>query len=320
MISRSPAPRSARRLHASLVSASFALAVPFAASSALAQSSSNCPPGSWFCADTQEKPAAPAGQPVAPQSAPAPTRLEPLPSDAPPPPPPTIIYQQAPPPVVYRPAPPVVVYQPPPPAYPPPGYRSPGYREPPPPYYYRPRPPTPLARKNEWGLNLRVEGGILGHGSAANSGMGGLGFGLRYKPVPAFGIEADVDFWGGRDYYGDRRNETALALNAMVFVNPKSKVQVYFLAGFGWSNADVTNDASPYYAQANYSYFGGQAGGGLEFRLGTHFALNGDVRGFIRGRTDDGAQAAPEFVDPTTGRTTNTSGGGIVTGGMTFYF
>ena len=26
----------------------------------------NCPPGSWFCADTQEKPAAPAGQPVQP--------------------------------------------------------------------------------------------------------------------------------------------------------------------------------------------------------------------------------------------------------------
>jgi len=322
MTSRSSAPRSARRLHASLVSASFALAVPFAASSALAQASqANCPPGSWFCADTQEKPAAPAGQPV--QSAPAPARLDPLPSDAPPAPPPTIIYQQAPPPVVYRPAPPVVVYQPPPPAYPPPGYRTPTYRgEPPlpPPYYYRPRPPKPLARYREWGLNLRVEGGILGHGAAPNSGMGGLGFGLRYKPVPAFGIEADVDFWGGRDYNGYQRTETSFALNALVFVNPKSKVQVYFLAGFGWSTADVTNDASPYASQANYAYFGGQAGGGLEFRLATHFALNADVRGFIRGRTDDGAQTQPEFTNPQTGQTTNTSGGGIVTGGMTFYF
>ena len=95
-------------------------------------------------------------------------------------------------------------------------------------------------------------------------------------------------------------------------------MQLYFLAGFGWSGATVTDNATG--DQANYSYFGGQAGGGLEFRLGRHFALNADVRGFIRGRTDAGAQMAPEYVDPQTGRTTNTSGGGIITGGMTFYF
>jgi hypothetical protein len=324
MISHIPSPRNVRRLRVSFASAPLAVAVALAVSPASAQQQpSNCPPGSWFCADTQEKPAAPAGQPV-------PSKLEPLPAEgtaqpapAPTPAPgPTIIYQTAPPQIIYQQAPPPVVYQPPPPAYrPPPPPAPPAYRQPPPPpYYYHPRPAESAPQRREWGLNFRVEGAMLGHAAASDAGMGGLGFGLRYKPVPAFGIEADVDFWGGRDYYGDRRNETAFALNALVFLNPRSKVQVYLLAGVGWSSADVWNDSSPAATQATYSYFGGQAGGGLEFRLGTHFALNADVRGFIRGRTDDGAQTAPEFVNPQTGQTTNTSGGGIVTGGMTFYF
>jgi len=44
------------------------------------------------------------------------------------------------------------------------------------------------------------------------------------------------------------------------------------------------------------------------------------VVGFIRGRTDDAARYDPEFVDPDTGRTTNTSGGGLFRGGITFYW
>src|SRR4051794_19753549 len=59
----------------------------------------NCPPGSWFCADTQEKPAAPAGQPVAPAEAPKSGELAPLPGPQPGP-------QKAPPQVTYAPAPP----------------------------------------------------------------------------------------------------------------------------------------------------------------------------------------------------------------------
>jgi hypothetical protein len=312
------------RFFAAVSSASCAFALVLASPAARAQqapSSANCPPGSWFCADTQEKPAAPPGQPVAPQ------RLEPLPGSEPPapapaPPPPQVIYQQSPP-VVYQMPPPVVLYQPQPqpaPAPPPPVYRPAPTYEAPPPYYYRPRPADSVSRPREWGLNLRIEGAAMGHDAAKDSGMGGLGFGLRYKPVPVFGLEADVDFWGGRDYYGYQRQETAFALNALFFVNPKSHVQVYFLAGMGWSSATVNNDSSPYYTQSNYDYFGGQAGGGLEFRLGRHFALNADVRGFIRGRTDAGAQTSPEYVDPSTRRVTNTSAGAIVTGGMTFYF
>jgi hypothetical protein len=284
-----------------VLSQGIALALPSAAHAQPAQANPNCPPGSWFCENTQAQPAAPPGQPVQP--------LQPLPGTAQQQAP-VVVQQGAPPPVViYQPPPPVVVYQ--------------GPREAPPPmppaYYYHPRPAWP--RRNEWGLNLHLEGAMMGSGVNHDAGMGGVGFGLRYKPIPAFGIEADLDFAGGRDYNGYRRNETAFTINGLVFLNPRSHVQVYLLAGFGWSGARAINDTQGFDGTTyNYGYFGGQAGGGLEFRVAQHFALNIDLRGFIRGRVDDNANAQPEFRDPATGRTTNTSGGGLITGGMTFYF
>jgi hypothetical protein len=182
---------------------------------------------------------------------------------------------------------------------------------PPPMYVYHPREQWP--RNNEWGLNLRLEGAAIPHGG----GMGGAGFGLRYKPVPAFGIETNVDFLGGTDYNGFHRDETAFTVNGLFFLNPRSRTQVYLLAGFGWSSASVDDGQGDHFS---YSYFGGQAGLGLEFRLSKHFALNTDVRGFIRSRTDSGASSAPEFTNPATGATTNTSDGVLFTGGMTLYF
>ena len=192
----------------------------------------------------------------------------------------------------------------------------------PPPYYYQPRPRRQLAQPNEWGLNLHFEGAIQGSGSASTQPMSGAGFALRYKPVPVFGLEAGFDFLGGHDYNDFRRNETEFQVNALVFVNPRSRAQVYFLAGLGGSWAHVVDDSGMSGGMdTHYTYFGGQAGVGVEFRLATHFALNADLRGFVRGRTDDAAQyGPPEYTDPATGRTTNTSGGALVTGGMTFYF
>jgi hypothetical protein len=147
--------------------------------------------------------------------------------------------------------------------------------------------------------------------------MGGAGLGLRYKPVRTFGIESDIDFVGGHDYQGDSRSETAFSFNGLIFLNPRSRAQFYLLAGFGWSSAHVQNDAQG--TSASYSYFGGQGGIGLEVRLSRSLAFNVDVRGFIRSRTDGLAQTQPEFTDQY-GRTTNTSGGGLFTGGMTLYF
>jgi hypothetical protein len=266
-----------------------------------------CPPGSWFCASAPDEQVAPAGQ-AGP--------LEPLPDpDAPPPPPPQRMHRP-PPGVTYAPAPPVVVYQPPPPVM----VMRP---EMPPPYEYGRRPPRPLSRGREWALNLHLEGASIGGGTEHNAGMAGAGGGLRYKPNPYFGLETDLDFVGGHGYVGDLRHEEALTFNALMFLNPKSRAQFYLLAGFGWSWANSQNDPTDPTASQfnnNYTYFGGQAGVGLELRLTRVLAFNLDVRGFVRSRTDQLASSKPEFTNAQDQQSTNTSGGGLFTGGMSLYF
>ncbi|MCL2449876.1 MAG: porin family protein [Polyangiaceae bacterium] len=273
-------------------------AIPSEAGAQSAPDGASCPPGSWFCSQ--------------PPQAEGPVQgLQPLPDPNAPdvaPPPPPRRHRRPPPP----PPPPIVVYQAPPPPFeiPPP---------PPPHYEYTPR-REPVTRPREWGLNLHVEGAAVGHG-AGNAGLGGGGLGLRYKPNPHFGIETDLDLIGGTDYQNDSRTETAFSVNGLLFLNPRSRAQIYLLAGFGWSDAHVNCDSSACSGplERHYTYFGGQLGAGLELRLARAFALNGDVRGFIRTRVDGEAESEPEFIDQY-GRTSNTSGGALFTGGMTIYF
>jgi opacity protein-like surface antigen len=287
-------------------SASLALGIAISATAAAqgGAGAGSCPPGSWFCAQDSQQQPAPAGRPLQPLPDPEDTTAPPPP---PPGPPPRVVYQAgadgAPPVVVYQPPPPVVVVRP--------------EAEPPPPDD-APPPPPPVERhrRSEWGMNFHAEVASIGHGSG-DASMGGIGLGLRFKPTRRFGIESDVDYVTGQDYQGNNRNETALTFNGLFFLNPQSRAQFYLLAGFGWSAAHVTSDFSS--LDAHYGYFGGQAGAGLELRLSHAIALNIDLRGFIRGRTDQQAQSQPEFTS-SDGRTTNTSGGGLVTGGLTIYF
>ena len=210
---------------------------------------------------------------------------------------------------------------------------EPGVRRSPPMMVYEPapyQPPPPPKKKRrwtrKWGLNLHLQGALMGGSENRHddSGMAGLGFGFRYRPIPHFAFEAGLDFLGGVDWQGNDRRETALLLNAMVFVNPRDAVQFYMLGGFGFSGATVTprdqyGEPIDQY-QDHYSYFGGQLGAGLEFRVTRRISLNVDLIGFVRGRTDDDARLHPEFTDPETGRTTNSSGGGLMRGGITFYW
>jgi hypothetical protein len=247
----------------------------------------NCPPGSWFCAETPQAPAGPPGQTVQVQPGYGPSANPPV--------------------VVYQPPPPVVVYQAPQTRY---------YAVPPPPpaqvYYYRPR----YQKRSEWGINLHMEGAAFGAKPGVTSdGIWGGGFGLRFRPVPVFALETDFDIVGGVDYNGWQRHEYASSINGLFFLNPRSRAQVYLLAGFGWSWADI--DSGPFAGQ-EFDYFGGQGGIGIEFRASKHVALNFDARGFIRTRTDDLASYQPEFQSSS--GTTNTSGGVLFTGGLTFYF
>ncbi|HEY4118492.1 MAG TPA: hypothetical protein VGM56_11580 [Byssovorax sp.] len=287
---------------------------------ALAQNNANCPPGSWFCADADPPaaqpapPAAPQNTTRAPRHAPA-AESEDADDDAPP-----AAQQQTRrgPPGEYG-RPPVVVYDgPPPPA------RvvivAPGYRP------FRPPPPAMRPRwVSEWGVNLHIEGMAFGRSAAEAAGMGGVGAALRFRPVPHFALEAGVDFIAGNDFNGFQRTETPFTLNGILFVNPRSRAQLYLMGGMLVSHADVQSDqASPLLQRqgngwgAEYTYFGGQAGGGIEFRVSRRVALDLDVLGFLRKRTDDGK--TPEFVDVAHNRATNTSDGAIIRGGLVLYF
>jgi hypothetical protein len=165
---------------------------------------------------------------------------------------------------------------------------------------------------------------MIGGGVKDNAGMWGGGFGLRFKPMRAFGIETDLDFLGGRDYQGFQRNESAFSVNGLFYANPESRTALYFLAGFGWSWAHAVCDFCTSGAVDNhYVYFGGQLGLGLEARITRSFAFDVDLRGFVRGRVDQQAATQPEFVEVDANgnqRQTNASGGGLFTVGMTVYF
>jgi hypothetical protein len=294
-----------------------------------------CPPGAWFCEEV-EPPRNPTSAEPPPAAEPSDvTGAEALPSPPPPPPPRRPAAGRGAPPVGAP--PPVVVYQtsltnPPtqivivtPGAAPPPRVivRTAVPAAPPP-------PPPPKRRWHpQWGLNLRLEGVSMGGRDSRpddDAGMGGVGFSLRYRPVPAFAIDAGVDILAGTDYNGFDRTEVPLSLSGLLFVNPRSRVQFYLMGGIHISHADVevkptamsSEDNYEFVPNTEYEYFGGQGGIGLEFRLSRRVALNIDALGFIRKRTDEGT--TPEFTDPDTGRTTNTSGGGLFRGGLSIYW
>ncbi len=295
-----------------------ALAMSFPLTAA-AQQKSSCPPGAWFCAEADPPPPPPKA------AKPDKAALPPPPEDEPAPPPRRRKRAVPPPPADGQ--PPVVIYQPVPNEPPddlPPGRSRYGHPA-------RPIPGPPAAPKprwqSEWGLNLRVEGLALGHtnGAAGNTGMGGVGLSLRYRPVPHFALDLGFDFLAGNDYNGFERTEIPVSLNGIIYVNPRNVVQFYLLGGMSVSHAEVRSDTSAPQLSSlgnqygtSYTYFGGQGGAGLEFRVSKRVALNVDVLGFARRRIDGGD--VPEFIDYNSGRTSNASGGALVRGGLTFWW
>ncbi|MEI9938160.1 MAG: outer membrane beta-barrel protein [Pseudomonadota bacterium] len=280
----------------------------------------DCPDG-WFC----EPSAAP--QPSAPSERPAPA--PPLGSRPPGPSmPPTSGAAPGYPPPGYAPAPP---------GYPPPGYPPPGYPPSPGPpnqtvlsLQVPPDNPPPKRRRNrfhEWGFNLHLEGALLDNDPRheENTWMGGLGFAFRYRPLPPLAFEAGVDLLSSGDHQGYTRSEAAFLLNTLLFFNPHDVVQIYALGGLGFSGANVTiaprsGDSSFKRYEDHYSYFGGQLGLGVEVRVSRRVAIGGDLTGFIRGRTDDRWDDRPEYIDSTGQRASDSSGGGLLRAGVTFYW
>lgn len=309
----------------------------------------NCPPGSWFCSRDDAEQAAPEDVDPELDAVPPPPPADTLPPPEEPPaaatterraPPPIVVYrpgQQA------RPRAQIVIIAP-------SGTRV--VRKHAPRVVYKRRAPvvvrkqvrvkavTPMRPrrrwKSEWGLNLRLEG--IGFGgdrdernvAARDAGMGGFGLSLRYRPTPRFAFDAGIDIVGGTDFNGFDRIEMPLSLNGIFYFNPRRRAQFYVIGGVNWSRATVSSDEPHQLLQLNkegtaysadYRYFGGQAGIGLEFRISRRLAFNVDALGFIRKRTGvDERNDAPEFINAETGQSTNTSGGGLFRGGLTFWW
>jgi hypothetical protein len=167
--------------------------------------------------------------------------------------------------------------------------------------------PPPPKRDRKVGLHFDV-GGTFGPQVL----MGGFSGALRFRPKEHVGIDLGSGYFVGNDYQGFYRTEIPVTANALFFVNPQHKLQLYFLIGPGVSfgRVDTFNEVR------RMTHIGGQAGIGLELRLAPAFALNVDVRGVLRHRID--SDPRPEFIDGA--RSTNTSGGAVLTFGGTLYF
>lgn len=284
--------------------AAFAGALLFALPAAAQQT--QCQPDDLLCAEVRIGPAQ-GGIRIGP----GPGMQQPPP---PPPQPPVVVvqpeYQPPPPP----PQPPVVVVQP---QQPPPPVTQ--YVVQPPPQQrvivQRPRNQFPYSTT---GLHLHLDG-IFGD----TLQMGGGGAAFRIRPNPWFALDIGSGLYGGQDYNGLDRYEVPVTVDAMVFFNPQHRFQVYALVGVGTSfgHAEGFNIRTLQGDSRDYVHLGGEVGLGLEWRIGRHFALNLDVRGFLRGRVDDNPE--PEFTelnDAGNWVSTDLSGGVVARGGMTFYF
>jgi hypothetical protein len=170
------------------------------------------------------------------------------------------------------------------------------------------------------GLDLRFDAAAGFGGSKLGNayGMGGGGIGLRLRPFRHLGFEGGIDLMGGRDYNDNHRVELAGNVGALLYVNPRSRAQFYFSGGGLVDYAHATNDLTGF--DQKYTHLGGYGGVGLEVFLNRHVALHFDARGLVRQNVRDGADRVPEFVEPGTGRSTNTSGGFVGSAGALFYF
>lgn len=181
-------------------------------------------------------------------------------------------------------------------------------------------------RYREWGVNMHGAVGLMGNDSAMSpdAGMNGLGAALRFRPIPHIAIEGSLELTWGTDYNGFDRFEDAVLVSGLFFANPRSAVQLYALAGLGLGGAWVEGSYAPNGGgerlDERYAYVGVHLGFGVEARITRHFVLGGDLLGFLRERQDRDAHERPEFVDPETHRATNTSGGGLLRLGATFYW
>jgi hypothetical protein len=171
----------------------------------------------------------------------------------------------------------------------------------------------------EAALNLRLSSALIDNDSAHDPHMYGVGVAARLRPTPHFAFELGLDVFAGRDWNGFSRVETVGSIGCLVYLNPHSLVQVYMPVGFDISGASVDVETDEGEHDESYRYFGGHVGAGAELRLMKSTAVNVELLGFMRDRVGADSGKDAEFVDES-GRATDSSGGGLLRAGVSFYF
>lgn len=193
-----------------------------------------------------------------------------------------------------------------------------------PPCCYQPPPPPPVAYprpvkrpfRPQVGLGVTGEG-IFGLYNNDFRGYGILGQ-LRYRAVPHLTLELQGGYERARNSQGLLRADVPVIFGLLVpLAGPRSVLSPYFVfaGGLNFANARLT-ELDERRLQAI-----GQIGFGLELRLGSHVALNGDAR--LEGRWNVTGQSTSPGTTAANGPTAqlipNTLGL-RVGGGLTIYF
>lgn len=217
---------------------------------------------------------------------------------APPPPPvyapPPVQYTQPlpPPPVYVQPPPPVVVQQPPPPVFMAPPAPAVAPLPPPVPVMYR-APEVPQW-KHRFGLGFRFAGAV---NFDKYTDFSQLGFGgeFLYRAHRRIVLELAGEYQKRVDN-GFARWDVPVTLGMRVHIGaPDWALSPYFVFAAGAAYADLD-----FLHSHDRAWFAdGQAGGGLELRLGKRFAISADLRGDARYRLSkpDEATAATLSID-----------------------
>lgn len=166
--------------------------------------------------------------------------------------------------------------------------------------------PEPAVRRN---VGVLVRGRCTipeVYGGGARPLMAGVGLGFRALPLEQLAVDVAVDALGGSDALDARRRELAASAALTVFLDTRQPVQVFLSSGLFYSWAHVAPRSQP---DRNFRYLGAFMGLGAQYALSRAYSLSFDITLFVRGRVD--GASAPEFVNQTTGETSNASGGSL---------
>ncbi|MCA9521556.1 MAG: porin family protein [Myxococcales bacterium] len=130
------------------------------------------------------------------------------------------------------------------------------------------------------GIGVRGSGFYL-HGTKFNLSnlenpmMGGVGLQFRSKFSPHWGLEFAVEYIRGKKETLTQQT-FPVTLAMLFYFLPKSRIQPYLLAGLGahFTQLKYANDIHRSLTEIVVPF-----GGGVEIRIGRHFAVNADVRG-----------------------------------------